>query len=259
MKDFVLYIQSKQPYELAKEEYLIEDLQNQPASSTISGIEKVEWGRLKLVRQSKLLNVFSFECKFQLPKPKAVKEDVYGEYECTIYQQREGNIVASIDAPKKLSKIIFALLSYATQGDPSLIRPVNLLRQDFLALKKYILAKSGDLRQLIFWELNDVPGECAHIRQFRLSGSHLERLVGFEDLLKRTKKIQLLGFGYKPTKESRELRFRLIEWGGGQLYTPADPLDHEILEFLELFNQTLIPGNQTNFSNNGSAEENLAP
>ena len=185
-------------------------------------------GHLKLIRQSSLLSVFNFECKFQLPKPKAVREDVYGNYECNIWQQRNGNIVASFDAPKKLSKIIFALLSYATQGDPSLIRPIQLLRSDFLALKDHIMAKNGDLRQLIFWELKDVPGESAHIRQFRLSGSHLDRLVGFDELLKRTKKIQLLGFGFKPSKECREIRFRIIDWGGGQLYTPADPLDHEI-------------------------------
>jgi hypothetical protein len=252
MKDFVLYIQAKPPSELTKEEYLVEELQSQPASSTLGELEKVQWGRLRLIRQSSLLNVFSFECKFQLPKPKAVKEDIYGNYECNICQQRNGNIVASFDAPKKLSKIIFSLLSYATQGDPSLIRPIRLLTPDFLALKEYIMSRNGDLRQLIFWELSDVPGECAHIRQFRLSGSHLDRLVGFEELLKRTKKVQLLGFGYKPNEESRELRFRIIDWGGGQLYTPADPLDHEILEFLDLFNKTVIPGNQTRQETDGT-------
>jgi|GEM_PF-2769017 len=258
MKDFVIYMQAKKPDELTKEEYSVDELRSLPASSQLSGLEKVEWGHLRLIRQSSLLNVFSFECKFQLPKPKAVKEDVYGNYDCNICQQRNGNIVASLDAPKKLSKIIFALLSYATQGDPSLIRPIQLLRSDFLALKDYIMAKNGDLRQLIFWELKDVPSECAHIRQFRLSGSHLDRLVGFDELLKRTKKVQLLGFGFKPVKECREIRFRIIDWGGGQLYTPADPLDHEILEFLELFNQTLIPGNQSDDKISDSTEDILS-
>jgi hypothetical protein len=188
--------------------------------------------------------VFNFSCKFQLPKPKAVREATYAEYDCDIWQQRNGNIVASLDAPKKLSKIIFALLSYATQGDPLLIRPIRLMRSDFLSLKDHIMAKNGDLRQLILWELKDVSGEGAHIRQFRLSGSHLDRLVGFDDLLKRAKKIQLLGFGFKPIQECREIRFRIIDWGGGQLYSPSDPLDHEVFEFLDLFNQTLIPGKQ---------------
>jgi hypothetical protein len=244
MKDFVIYLQSRKPDDLAKQEYSVDELHSLPASGTLSELEKIEWGHLKLIRQSSLLNVFNFSCKFQLPRPKAVKEDTYAEYDCDIWQQRNGSIVASLDAPKKLSKIIFALLSYATQGDPLLIRPIRLTRSDFLSLKNYIMAKNGDLRQLILWELKDVPGEGAHIRQFRLSGSHLEGLVGFDELLKRAKKIQLLGFGFKPVQEGREIRFRLIDWGGGQLYTPSDPLDHEIFEFLDLFNQTLIPGNQ---------------
>jgi hypothetical protein len=243
MKDFVLYMQAKKPDDLVKEEYSVDELRSVPASGLLRDLEKVEWGNLKLIRQSSLLNVFNFSCKFQLPKPKAVREDVYGNYECGIWQQRDGYIVASFDAPKKLSKIIFALLAYATQGDHALIRPIKLLRADFLRLREHIMAKNGDLRQLILWELKDVPGEGAHIRQFRLSGSHLDRLVGFEELLKRAKKVQLLGFGFKPAQESREIRFRIIDWGGGQLYTPADPLDNEILEFLELFNRTLIPGN----------------
>lgn len=245
MKDFVIYIQAKKPGELTKEGYSVDELQTLPGSSSLYELEKIKWGRLRLVRQTSLLNVFNFSCEFQLPQPKAVREVRYGEYEFDIYQQREGNVVISFDAPKKLSKIVFALLSYATQGDISLIRPVELLRSDFLALKRQIMDKNGNLRQLIFDELKDVPGEGAHIRQFRLSGSHLDRLPGFEDLLNRTKKVQLLGFGYKPVQECRELRFRLIYWGGGQLYTPADPLDHEILEFLELFNQTIVPGRQT--------------
>jgi hypothetical protein len=243
MKDFVIYMQAKKPDDMIKEQYSIDELQNIPASSSLIDLEKIKGGSLKLTRQSSLLNVFSFSCEFQLPKPKAVREYQSAHYECDIWQQRDGYIVASLDAPKKLSRIIFALLSYATQGDLSLIRPIRLLRSDFLALKDYIMAKNGDLRQLILWELKDVPGEGAHIRQFRLSGSHLDRLVGFEGLLERAKKVQLLGFGFKPVQESREIRFRIIDWGGGQLYTPADPLDNEIFEFLELFNQTLIPGN----------------
>lgn len=244
MKDFVLYLQSKKPDGLAKQQYSVDELHSLPSSGALGELEKMEWGHLKLIRHSSLLNVFNFSCKFQIPKPKAVREETYAEYECDIWQQRNGNIVASLDAPKKLSKIIFALLSYATQGDPQLIRPITIERGDFLALKDYIMGRGGDLRQLILWELKDVPGEGAHIRQFRLSGSHLDRLVGFDGLLKRAKKIQLFGFGFKPTQESREIRFRIIDWGGGQLYTPADPLDHEALEFMDLFNQTLIPGNQ---------------
>jgi hypothetical protein len=244
VKDFIIYMQARTPDELTKEQYSVDELQSLPASGSLGELEKVEWGHLKLIRQSSLLNVFNFSCKFQLPKPKAVREDVYGNYECDIWQQRNGSIVASLDAPKKLSKVIFSLLSYATQGDPSLIRPIRLLRSDFLTLKDHIMAKNGDLRQLILWELKDVPDEGAHIRQFRLSGSHLDRLLGFDGLLKRARKVQLLGFGFKPVQECREIRFRIIDWGGGQLYTPADPLDNEIFEFLELFNQTLIPGNQ---------------
>jgi hypothetical protein len=241
MQDFVLYFQAKEPNKLEKQQYLVEELKSLPESGSLKGLERTEGGSLTLIRQTPLLNVFNFSCKFQLPQPKAVREAMYGNYSCDIWQMRNGSIVASLDAPKKLSKIIFTLLSYATQGDPLLIRPLRLMRQDYISLKDYILSKNGDLRQLILGELRDVPKETAHIRQFRLSGSHLEKLVGFDDLLMRTKKIQLFGFGFKPTQECRELRFRLIDWGGGQLYSPPDPLDHEILEFLNIFNKTLLP------------------
>jgi len=247
MKDFVIYLQAKEPNDLAKQQYTVDELKSLPASGVLSELEYIKGGVLKLVRQSDLLNVLNFSGKFQLPKPMAAKSVQYSEFDCYIWQQRNGNIVASLNAPKKLSKIITALLSYATQGDPLLIRSIQLTRADFLFLKEYIMDRNGDLRQLILWGLKDVPGEGAHIKQFRLSGSHLEKLVGFDDLLKRSSKIQLLGFGVKPTVECREITFRIIDWGGGQLYSPSDPLDHEAIEFLNLFNQTLIPGRQ-NFS-----------
>jgi len=242
MKDFIIYMQPKIPYALQREKYSVEELKKQPGSSFLKELELVRGGELAFVRETNNLNVFNFSCKFQLPRPLAAKEVAYAEIVSDLWQQKRGNLVASFNTPKKMSKVAIALLSYATMGDPFLIKSFQLSRSDFLALKEQILKRGGDLRQLIFWDVKDQASEGAHIKQFRLSGSRLEKLPGFHDILDRSSKIQLLGFAFKPTAECREISFRIIEWGGGQFYSPADPLDHEILEFLNLFDRTLIPG-----------------
>ena len=243
MKDFIIYIQPRAPHAFQEGKYLVEELKKLPCSSTLKELELVRGGgELNLIRETSHLNLFNFSCKFQLPRPWAAKSVAYSEIVCDLWQQKRGNLVASFNAPKKMSKVAVALLSYATMGDPFLIKSIQLTRSDFLALKEYIFKSGGDLRQLIFWGIQDQASEGAHIKQFRLSGSRLEKLSGFKDLLNRSSKIRLLGFAFKPTADCREIRFRIIDWGGGQLYSPADPLDHEILEFLNLFNRTLIPG-----------------
>jgi hypothetical protein len=226
--------------QLKESKFLVDDFKNLPGSNIFEELKYIKGGTLTLVRQTELLNIFSFSCKFQLPRPIASKSVSYADYECQLWQQRQGNIVATINAPKKLARIAVALLSHATQGDPLLIRSVELTRSDFLSLKDYILSRNGDLRQLILWGLKDVSSDGARIKQFRLAGSRLQKLSGFEDLVNRSTKIQLFGFAYKPNAESRELTFRLISWGGGQLYSPSDPLDNEFFEFLDLFNKVLI-------------------
>ena len=242
MRDFIIYKQPKPPNVVRKEKLSVEELREQQGSSMIKELELVKSGELKFVRETKNLNMFTFSCVFQLPRPLAAKKVAYTEIVSDLWQQKKGNLVASFNAPKKMSKVAIALLSYATLGDPFLIKATLLSRSDFLKLNDYILNRGGDLRQLIFGGIRGQDSEGAEIKQFRLSGSKLEKLSGFKNILENTSKIRLLGFAFKPSAECREIRFRIIYWGGGQLYSPPDPLSHEILEFLNLFDHTLIPG-----------------
>lgn len=242
MRDFIIYKQPKIPNPVVKEKYSVEELKEYPGSSIIKELELAKSGELKFVRDTEYLNKFTFSCNFQLPTPLAAKSVRYTEIVSDLWQQKTGNFAISFNAPKKMSKVAIALLSLATFGDPFLIKTTLLSRVDFLKLNDYILSMGGDLRQLIFWGIKGQDKSEAQIKQFRLSGTKLEKMPGFYELLNNASKIRLLGFGFKPSTESREIRFRLIHWGGGQLYSPPDPLSHEIFEFLNLFDQNLISG-----------------
>lgn len=238
MRDFILYHQPKQPIDLEKKEYTTEDFKRVSSTSRIPELELVKEGRLEFIRQSMSLNLFHFSCEFQLPRPLAATSVGYAKMGLELWQQRQGIFMASFNAPKRLSKIAVAMLSQLMYGDPFYIRPYSLTRNDFLKLRELIMEKKGDLKQLIFGGIKNEKGQEANITQFRLSGSKLDKMEGFNDLLEHSAKIKCLGFSVKPTLESREISFRIIDWGGGQFYHPTDPLDHEILEFLQLFNNS---------------------
>ncbi len=241
MKDFIIYLQSKPPSVPTKEKYSIEELKNLPASSSIRELELVREGQLSLLRKTENLQVFNFSGEFQQPKPQAANEVAYLPMTFDIWQQRRGHFVVSFKAPKKLSKAVIALLSYATQGDPFLIRSVQLSKANFLDLSKYVLSCGGDIRQYIFWDNMGVHDDEARVNQSRKSGVGLEKSADFKRDITAFRKIRMLGFSYKSSPDSRDIRFRMIDWGGGQFYSPSDPVDHEILEFLDVFNKTIIP------------------
>jgi len=247
MKDFVIYLQPKPPTTPPKEKYSVEELKSLPSSSTLTELGLVKGGELSFVRQTEFLNVFSYSGDFQLPRPQAAGGVAHVPMNFNVWQQRGGHFVASFMAPKKLSKIAIALLSYATHRDPFLIKPVQLTKSDFISLKDYILKRGGDLKQLIFWNIRGSSIGGAKVTQWRLSGSALEKFPDFDEYLKHFPRIRLLGFSFKPTAECRDIRFRIIDWGGGQFYSPADPVAHEILQFLDLFDNTLIPGKSSSF------------
>ena len=239
MKDFIIYLQSRNPTPPEEKKYSLEEIKKLPFSSSLEELKYVKEGELTFIRETKYLNIFNFYCVFQLPRPKAAESVEYTKMNIELYQQKEGNIVISFDAPKKLSKIAAAFLSYVTFGDFFSIKEIHLERSNFLKLKNFVLTGGGSLRQLIFSNSRSKEGE-ANINQFRLSGRDLEKIPEFSELLNRFSKIRLLGFSFK-SANCRDILFRVIEWGGGQFYSPVDPLDHEIGEFLNLFNHILTP------------------
>lgn len=239
MKDFIIYLQPKKPKTHDRKKYSLEELRKLPFSSALEELNYVKDGEISLIRETNSLNIFNFSGEFQLPRPHASMDIRYSRMDFRLYQQKRGNVVISLEAPKKLSKVAIALLSYITFGDLYSIKPITLSRDNFLNLENYVLKIKGDLRQLILSSPKSREGE-AIVKQFRMSGKNLEKLPDFNGLLNRFSKIRLFGFSFKPA-DCRNILFRIIEWGGGQLYSPADPLDHEIDEFLDIFNNILNP------------------
>jgi len=221
--------------------YSLDELKSLPSSSSIFELELVKDGDLTLLRQTENLQVFHFSGHFQLPRPQAADGVAYVPMSFDIWQHRKGHFVASFKAPKKLSKVAIALLSLATLNDPLLIKSIQVTKSDFNSLTQYILKSGGDIRQYIFWNNRNKQSNGERVDQSRKSGAHLELGEDYKKDLEFFKKIRMLGYSFKPSTETRDIRFRMIDWGGGQFYSPADPFDHEILEFLELFNSTLIP------------------
>jgi hypothetical protein len=73
-----------------------------------------------------------------------------------------------------------------------------------------------------------------------MSGASLEKFLNFDQLLENASKIRGMGFAITPFYGGRRFSFRIKDWGGGQIYSPAVPLDHEISGLLKLFEEALF-------------------
>lgn len=72
------------------------------------------------------------------------------------------------------------------------------------------------------------------------SAKYLNRLVSKQVELTNNSQFRGMGFAITPFYGGRRLSFRIKDWGGGQIYSPAVPLDHEISGLLKLFEEALF-------------------
>jgi hypothetical protein len=162
-----------------------------------------------------------------------------GELKFELWQQKSGKLLMSFDIGRKISRVAMALLAYATLNDPFGITPLWLGKPDFLRLKDQLLKLGANVTQLILQQPNITD---AGIRQLQLRGAKLENVPDFDNMLGSSSRIRCLGFMIPATGGSRAISFRIVEWGGGQIYVPTDLLDHEILSFLDQLETALVRG-----------------
>lgn len=238
MKDFILYRQPVKESQFQNREYKLSELENFPGSSKLGELEVVKQGSLKTTSDIGPYKVFEFSCEYYGPKPRVSPTHPLMPAKFELWQCPERSLIISFDPPKKVSRVAVALLSLASFGDPSLILPLKLYPSDFLELKKRVGKLDGTLSQLV---LHNVSSSGVKLKQVQFIGHRLEKLPNLNEMLQRATEISCLGF-IVPTfgEGGRKFSFRVVEWGGGQIYSPADPLPHEISDFLDLFETTLV-------------------
>ena len=240
MKDFIIYVQPRRHGKATTErEYSLDELERFPGSSRISELEVVQNGKLKIIQELKPHKVFQFSCEY-LKRLVAATKPIFASLNFNLWQRKHGPLVVTFEAPKKASRVAVSLLSLVTYGDPFAISPIRLTVSDFRKLKKNILEKhSGNLTQII---LQNIRSEKGTIRRFLMTGSALEQFLNTDELLEDASKVSGMGFAIRSFYGERRFSFRIKDWGGGQIYSPSNPLDHEISGLLELFEENLFPG-----------------
>jgi hypothetical protein len=90
----------------------------------------------------------------------------------------------------------------------------------------------GTITQL---EVIGVSWGEGQLRHLQIKGRRLENIPGFDEVFKKAKKISSIGFSLPNLNNStRHISFRVLDWGGGQIYSPSDPLPHELAALFNL-------------------------
>lgn len=236
MKDFILYLQPKERFaETIEGKHALEELRKSPGTSTISELEVVEEGEL---RQREVLGdytVFSFSCKYKARHGTSL---VTVERDIELWQSRKGVLIISFGFPRKVAKVATKLLSLVTFGDHSWVTSLNLTNSDFLKLNERVQELEGTVTQLEVRGVSWGGGQLGHLK---LKGQGLEKIPGFGDVFQSAKRICSMGFSVPSLGgTTRRTSFRVLDWGGGQLYSPPDPLPHELAALFDLLESVMF-------------------
>lgn len=236
MKDFILYLQPRERGIIPIEEkYSLEELRKTPGTSSISELEVVKEGELRQIETLGDYRVFVFTCSYNARHGTSlvtVRRDI------EMWQSMKGALVVSFGFPRKVARVAIKLLSLAIFEDYSLINPFNLTNFDFFELNKKVQGLGGTITQL---EVKSVSWGGGQLRHLQIKGRGLEKVPGFDEVFQRAKKISSMGFSLPSLDNStRSISFKLLDWGGGQLYSPSDPLPHELAELFNLIEFALF-------------------
>lgn len=236
MKDFILYLQPKgRSSDLIRKKYSLDELRKTAGTSGISELEVVEEGELKQSETLGEFAAFEFSCKYIARHGTslvAVRRDI------ELWQSKRGVLVISFGFPRKVAKVGTKLLSLAIFGDHSLINSFALSNSDFFRFKEKVQELGGTITQL---EVEGALWGEGQLRHLQLKGRGLEDIPGFSEVLGRAKRISSMGFSLPGLNDSiRHISFRILDWGGGQLYSPSDPFPHELAALFDLIEDILF-------------------
>jgi hypothetical protein len=240
LRDFIVYCGSQRRGELKIEakELDIEKLRRWPGTATLSELNIIIEGKLKFVGDHPSYKVFRFFSRYYPRISRLAKERPSVPIEFEVWSVKESPLAIAFDAPMKVARVAIALLSMILYGEPFEILPIKLNSSDFIRLNNIVKEKLGNLTRLHLKGVKVPPGVA---RKFELTGSNIEKFLNLDEILKRASSVHSLGFIIRPPVVERALSFRITEWGGGQIYSPPDPLNHEIIFLLNLFEQVLFP------------------
>jgi len=236
MKDFILYLQPKgRTTTPIKEKYSLDELKKTPGTSSIPELELVKEGELRQQETLGDYTVFEFSCRYTARHGTSL---VTVERNIELWQSKKGVLVISFGFPSKVAKVATKLLSLAIFGDYSLINSFDLTNSDFFKLKERVQKLGGTITQL---EVGGVSWGGGQLRHLQMKGRGLEKIPGFDGVLKSALKISSMGFLLRGlSKSARHVSFRVTDWAGGQIYSPSDPLPHEIAELFGLLEEVFF-------------------
>jgi len=235
MKDLIFYHQEIGATTVFEDrEYTLIELTGRPGVS-IPGVpsigDVVREGKLKLVGDVGEYKMFNFDCVYFASHGDSIVEI---QRNIELWQSREGALVVS-GFPKKAARVGVALLSLATFGDPNAIGIFSpITKNNFSDLKKRVASQDGTV---ILLDVKGVSWGGGTLKHLMMKGRKLEDIPGFDGVLKNAKKIVSMGFNF-PYEPGRNISFRMVDWGGGQIY--ADPQTHETARVLTLVEESLI-------------------
>jgi hypothetical protein len=235
MKDLIFYHQEigrKNVFE--NREYSLKELTGRPGVS-VPGVpsigDVVKEGKLKLVGDVGDYRMFNFACKYL-----ASHGETNVEIERTIelWQSKTGALVVS-GFPNRAARVGIALLSLATFGDPDgigIFSPIT--KNNFIDIKKCVMAEDGTVISL---DVQGVSWGGGTLKHLMMKGKKLEDIPGFDGVLENAKKVVSMGFSF-PYEPGRNISFRMVDWGGGQIYSNVQT--HEMAKVLALVEESLI-------------------
>ena len=237
MKDFILYLQPRdRPSVVDRKKYPLDELRTTPGTSPLrADLEIVKSGELKPKEELGDFRIFDFSCKY-IARHGTTSAVVSRDIE--LWQSKKGALVVSFGFPRKVSNVATKLLSLAAFGDHTLINQCFLTGTNFLELKKRAQKLGGTITLL---DVKGVSWGGGKLKHLLIKGRELEMIPGFDDVLTNATRISSIGFAIPDIGGStRHISFRVLDWGGGQIYSPADPLPHELSALFDLLEKVFF-------------------
>lgn len=241
MKDFILYQQPRDIEAILDEKrYPLSMLREAIGSGSISELEIVRGGTLELKNERGGYRKFKFSCEYEVNFGSAT---AVVERDFELWQAKENAHVVSFGSPRKVSRVAVKLLSMAAFDDFSLINSIApfLSKSSYSKLMKRVQELDGRVKRLEFkkasyrgvlidGQIKVSPGEKKGLPEPEVEG-----------VIESADEIRSMGFAIPSLADSvRPISFKMLEWGGGQIYSPPKPLPHECARLFDMLENVFL-------------------
>jgi hypothetical protein len=135
-------------------------------------------------------------------------------------------------SPKYVAYGLMILYSQATYGRPDRFLDLRIEREQYLRMVDLILNRNGKVNWLA---VRGVRAGGTRVRRIEMIGPEIHQMQGFRESLENPEvTIQKMGFRLE------HLSWTLANWGGGQLSSPQNPENADLLRFLDILEKVLF-------------------